>query len=104
MNTSAGKRIVWATLLSLTCAAVCGLLGLFVMRGTLGGEAGRTLAAAMVYALPLLALQASTEKALRRWSDASHSRSTGSSMEGRTWCSAWPQPRSAARWLCFSGL
>lgn len=41
------------------------------MLGTLGSEVGRTIAATLVYALPLLALQAAAGKMLRRWADAS---------------------------------
>jgi len=52
-------------------AVGCALLALFVVQGNVKGDVGKTLAAALVYMLPLLALQAVTEKTLRRWADAS---------------------------------
>jgi sigma-B regulation protein RsbU (phosphoserine phosphatase) len=58
-------------MLSLLVAAICAVLVLFVLRGTVSSGVGQTLAAAIVYVLPLLALQAATEKALRRRADAS---------------------------------
>lgn len=54
---------------SLSATAVCAVLALFVVRGTLRSDVGTAIAAAIVYLLPLMALQAPTEKALRRWVD-----------------------------------
>ncbi|MGA2182074.1 MAG: PP2C family protein-serine/threonine phosphatase [Bryobacteraceae bacterium] len=65
------RRVVWAAAISLVSAAGCAVLALFVMRGTLSSDVGTTIALAIVYMLPLMALQAATEKALRRWADAS---------------------------------
>jgi sigma-B regulation protein RsbU (phosphoserine phosphatase) len=71
MNISVARRVVWAATISLACAAVGAVLALFVIRGTLGSAVGTALAAAIVYMLPFVALLAATEKALRRWADAS---------------------------------
>jgi len=70
MNTGAAKRVFWLVVLSLSSAAGCALLALFVLRGTLGSDVGRTLGAACVYLLPLLAVTAPTEAPVRRISDA----------------------------------
>ncbi len=71
MNGSATKRILQVLAVGVAMAAGCALLVLFVMRGTLGSEAGTAVAVSIIYALPLMALQAATEKLLRRWADAS---------------------------------
>lgn len=71
MNVSAAKRILQALAVGLAMTAGCALLALFVMRGTLGSEAGTAVAVGIIYALPLMALQAVTEKLLRRRADAS---------------------------------
>ncbi|MGO8933268.1 MAG: PP2C family protein-serine/threonine phosphatase [Terracidiphilus sp.] len=71
MNLKATKRILQVLAVGLALAAGCALLVLFVMRGTLGSEAGTAVVVAFIYSLPLMALQAATEKQLRRWSDAS---------------------------------
>jgi phosphoserine phosphatase RsbU/P len=71
MNISVARRVVWGATISLASAIVCAILALFVIRGTLSSAVGTTIAAAIVYMLPLMALQAATEKALRQWSDAS---------------------------------
>ena len=71
MNIPAAKKLLWVAAGSIAATASCALLALFVMRGTFGGEAGTAVAVAIIYMLPLAALQAITEKTLRRWSDAS---------------------------------
>ncbi len=71
MNISVARRVVRAATISLASAAGCAVLALFVIRGTLSSAVGTTIAAAIVYMLPLMALQAATEEALRRWADAS---------------------------------
>src|SRR5271157_5155156 len=71
MNISVARRVAWGATISLASAIVCAILALFVIRGTLSSAVGTTIAAAIVYMLPLMALQAATEKALRQWSDAS---------------------------------
>ena len=55
----------------LASAAACAVLAFFLASGTLGRGVGTTIAAAMVYMLPLMALQISADKPLRRWTDAS---------------------------------
>lgn len=70
MNISGARRFVWTLTIALACAAGCAVLALFVMYGTLRSEVGRSIAAAVVYMLPLLALQAALEKPLRRRVDA----------------------------------
>jgi len=71
MNLIAAKRGVWVVTIAFVSAVGCALLALFVVQGNVKGDVGKTLAAALVYMLPLLALQAVTEKTLRRWADAS---------------------------------
>lgn len=71
MDVAATKRILKVLAVGLALTAGCALLVLFVMRGTLGSEAGTAVAVSIIYALPLMALQAVTEKLLRRWADAS---------------------------------
>jgi serine phosphatase RsbU (regulator of sigma subunit) len=71
MSLSTVRRVVWVAALSLASTVGCALLALFVLRGTLGSDVGSSIAVAIIYMLPLLALQASTEKALRRLADAS---------------------------------
>jgi phosphoserine phosphatase RsbU/P len=71
MNRRAVNQVLLVVISSLLATAACALLALFVMSGTLGGEAGTAVIVATIYMLPLLALQAGTEKPLRRWSDAS---------------------------------
>ncbi len=51
-------------------AALSALLASFIMQGVRGGQLGVAIVAAIVYVFPLLALQAITEKALRRRADA----------------------------------
>lgn len=58
-------------MLALFLAVGCAVLVLFVLQGTLSSGVGQTIAAAIVYTLPLMALQAATEEALRRRVDAS---------------------------------
>lgn len=55
----------------LASAAACAVLAFFLANGTLSRGVGTTIAAAMVYMLPLMALQISADKPLRRWTDAS---------------------------------
>ena len=71
MNVNATKRILQVLALGLAMSAGCALLVLFVLQGRFGSEAGTAVAVAIIYALPLMALQAATEKPLRRWADAS---------------------------------
>jgi len=71
MNTPAAKKLLWVAAATIAATASCALLAQFVLRGTVGGEAGIVVAVAIIYMLPLAALQAVTEKTLRRWSDAS---------------------------------
>jgi serine phosphatase RsbU (regulator of sigma subunit) len=71
MSVNATKRILQALALGLALSAACALLVLFVLQGKFGGEAGTAVEVAFIYALPLMALQAATEKQLRRWADAS---------------------------------
>jgi hypothetical protein len=71
MNLAGAKRVVWLVAVALAAAIGCALLALFVFRGTLSSDVGTTLAAAVVYLLPMLALQAATEEVLRRRADAS---------------------------------
>ena len=70
MNISRTTHVARAVTLSLLLAVGCGVLILFVLRGTLSSGVGQTLAAAIVYVLPLMALQAATEAALGRRADA----------------------------------
>lgn len=72
MNSSAARRVATGTAISLLFATSCAILVLFVLRGTLSSGVGETIAAAIVYTVPLLALQAATEQALRRRADAAH--------------------------------
>ncbi len=58
-----------AVTLSLLAAVFSGILILFVLRGTLSSGVGQTIAAAIVYVLPLMALQAATETPLARRAD-----------------------------------
>jgi sigma-B regulation protein RsbU (phosphoserine phosphatase) len=71
MNLRAGGRIALLIAIPLAVGAACGLLAHFVMGGRFDAEVGMIIALTTVYVLPLLALQAITEPALRRWSDAS---------------------------------
>ncbi len=71
MNISATRHVARTVTISLLSSVGCGVLVLFVLRGTLGSEVVQTIAAAVVYALPLLALHIPTEEALRRRVDAS---------------------------------
>jgi sigma-B regulation protein RsbU (phosphoserine phosphatase) len=71
MNISAARHVAKATTISLLFATSCAVLVLFVLRGTLSSGVGQTIAAAIVYTLPLVALQIATEQALRRRADAS---------------------------------
>lgn len=71
MNISAARHVAKATAISLLFAASCSVLVLFALRGTLSSGVGQTIAAAIVYTLPLVALQVATEQALRRRADAS---------------------------------
>ncbi len=71
MDIIAARRGVWVVAIALISTVSCALLALFLVEGRVQGEIGKTLAAAIVYMLPLLALQALTEKTLRRWADAS---------------------------------
>jgi phosphoserine phosphatase RsbU/P len=71
MNISAARHVAKATTISLLFASSCAVLVLFVLRGTLSSGMGQTIAAAIVYTLPLVALQVATEQALRRRADAS---------------------------------
>ncbi|MGA7409412.1 MAG: PP2C family protein-serine/threonine phosphatase [Bryobacteraceae bacterium] len=71
MNITAARRGVWVVAIAFVSTITCALLALFVVQGNVQGDVGKTLAAAIVYMLPLLALQAATEKTLRHWSDAS---------------------------------
>jgi sigma-B regulation protein RsbU (phosphoserine phosphatase) len=71
MKTSAARRIVWTAALYLASAAGCAVLAIFVSSSTLRGGIAATVAAAIAYLLPLMALQISAEKPLRRWADRS---------------------------------
>ena len=70
MNNPAARHVAKTTMLALLSSVGCGVLVLFVLRGTLGSEVVQTIAAAIIYALPLLALHIPTEEALRRRADA----------------------------------
>jgi sigma-B regulation protein RsbU (phosphoserine phosphatase) len=72
MNITAAKRGAWVVAIALISTISCAFLALFVVQGNVRGDIGKTIAAAIVYMVPLLALQAVTEKTLRRWSDASN--------------------------------
>jgi hypothetical protein len=69
MNISRAAHVARAVTLSLLSAVGCGVLILFVLRGTLSSGVGQTIAAAIVYVLPLMALLAATETALGRHAD-----------------------------------
>ena len=71
MNITAARRGVWVVAIALVSTISCAFLALFVVQGNVRGDVGRTIAAAIVYMVPLLALQAATEKTLRRWADTS---------------------------------
>jgi len=71
MNSRAAKQVLWLLIAGVTLAAGCALVSLFILRGSFGGEAARAVAIAIIYLLPMMALQAATEKTLRRWADAS---------------------------------
>ena len=71
MNITAARRGVWVVTIAFISTISCALLALFVVEGTVKSDVGKTLAAAIVYMLPLLALQAVTEKPLRRRADTS---------------------------------
>jgi len=70
MNAPAAKQLALWVVGSLLITAGFSLLALFIMQGSFGGEAGIAVAIAIIYVLPLLALQAITEKTFRRWADA----------------------------------
>ncbi len=70
MNIPKTTHVALALTLSLLSAIGCGVLILFVLRGTLNSGVGQTVAAAIVYVLPLMALQTATEGALGRRADA----------------------------------
>ncbi len=70
MNTRAAKQVLWWLIAGVASAVGCALLSLFILRGSFGGDAGQAVAIAIIYLLPMMALQASTEKTLRRWADA----------------------------------
>ncbi len=71
MNIQAAKQVLWWLIAGVILAASCSLLTLFILRGSFGGEAGKAVAVAIIYLLPIMALQGATEKMLRRWADAS---------------------------------
>jgi len=71
MNLGRARRAVWVILVSLASSAACAALALFVVRGSIRHDLGVAVVVAIVYVVPLLALQAATEKPLRRWADAS---------------------------------
>jgi hypothetical protein len=83
MNITAARRGVWVVAIALVSTISCAFLALFVVQGNVKGDVGKTLAAAIVYMAPLLALQAATEKTLRRWRTAPCFPSIGSSMAER---------------------
>jgi phosphoserine phosphatase RsbU/P len=70
MNVLASRRVVLVVMSGLACTSLAVVLVLFVMNGTLRGY-GTAIVFGIVYALPLMALQAATEAGLRRWADAS---------------------------------
>ena len=67
MNSSA-RRLIVATVVSFGATATCALVALFVYSGTLN-SAAIAVVAAVIYMMPLMLLQATTEKPLRRWAD-----------------------------------
>jgi serine phosphatase RsbU (regulator of sigma subunit) len=71
MNLRAAKQVLWLSIAGAVLAASCSLLTLFILRGSFGGEAGKAVAVAIIYLLPIMALQGATERMLRRWADAS---------------------------------
>ena len=71
MNASTARRAVWTVAISFASAAACAVLAVFVLSGAVTNNVTTAVAAALVYMLPLLALQATTENALRRRADAS---------------------------------
>ncbi|MGA2571577.1 MAG: PP2C family protein-serine/threonine phosphatase [Terracidiphilus sp.] len=70
MNNRAAKQLLLAVATALAVTSAFALLTLFIMQGNFGHEAGIAVAVGTLYVLPLLALQAVTEKQLRRWADA----------------------------------
>jgi hypothetical protein len=70
MDISGTRQIAWSAALSLLAAVGSGLLILFVLSGTLSSGVGQTIAGAIVYVLPLMALLAATEAELGRRADA----------------------------------
>jgi len=71
MNAPVAKQLSLWVVASLVITAGFSLLTLFVMQGNFGSEAGTAVEVAIIYVLPLMTLQAITERAIRRWSDAS---------------------------------
>jgi hypothetical protein len=104
MNIFAARRLVWAATIPLASAAACAVLALFVVRGTLASDVGTTIAAAFAYMLPLMALQAVTEKALQRRADSSRFSVDWIVYGGRSWHSVLWQQGSAVRCCCCSDL
>jgi len=71
MNVIVIRRVALATAIFLVSTLGSAALALFIINGTLRIDIGVTLAAAIVYGGPLVALYAATEQALRRVADAS---------------------------------
>lgn len=71
MRAQIAKQIVLAVVGTLSVTALLALLTLFVLNGSFNNEAGKTVVIAILYLLPLIALQAGTEKPLSRWADSS---------------------------------
>jgi serine phosphatase RsbU (regulator of sigma subunit) len=71
MNIPTTRRVVWMVATSIAVTAGCAVLSLFVMSGTITSEVGIAIGVSILYMMPLLALNAATETALRRRADAS---------------------------------
>ena len=70
MNIASARRGVLTAALSLSAVAGSAVLALFVFGGG-WRDAGTALGVAVLYGLPILAVEALTETRLRRWADAS---------------------------------
>ena len=62
MNIQAAKQVLWWLIAGVILAASCSLLTLFILRGSFGGSAGKAVAVAIIYLLPIMAFQAPPKK------------------------------------------
>jgi phosphoserine phosphatase RsbU/P len=63
-------RVAGTVVIAITCAVACAVLAVFVLRGTVSAEMGSAITLAILYTLPIMALQAATEQPLRRHADS----------------------------------